>query len=162
MAKKSAVSGEYLITIDDTGSVKVSRTYDNVISSLREIAQLKGFEADSKWNTRQFGKKVVDDYGDGKLAEVGEYTIEREPSGTIKTYRVYDNVKGALREIADKAGFEYDNSWTTRQFGNKLVDFLNNPQSVDQPKKEEEPQKKKGCLGVLLLGLIGIIAYFVA
>lgn len=162
MAKKSAVSGEYLITIDDTGSVKVSRTYDNVIGSLREIAQVKGFEADPKWNTRQFGKKIVDEYGDGKLAEVGEYTIEREESGTIKTYRVYDNVKGALRGIADKTGFEFDNNWTTRQFGSKLVDFLNNPQTVEQQKKAEEPQKKKGCLGVLLLGLIGIIAYFVA
>ena len=39
-------------------------------------------------------------------------------------YRVYDNVKGALREIAEQEGFEYDNDWTTRQFGSKLMSFL--------------------------------------
>ena len=30
-----------------------------------------------------------------------------------------------LREIAEKEGFEYDANWTTRQFGSKLIDFLN-------------------------------------
>lgn len=97
-----------------------------------------------------------------KSAVSGEYIITIDDSGSVKTFRVYDNVKGALREIADKVGFEFDNSWTTRQFGNKLVDFLNNSQPTEQSKKVEEPQKKKGCLGILLLGLIGIVAYFVA
>ena len=35
-----------------------------------------------------------------------------------------DNTKKALREIAELVGFEYDNEWTTRQFGSKLIDFL--------------------------------------
>ena len=46
-------------------------------------------------------------------------------NGGIEIYRIYDNVKGALREIAEKEGFEYDPAWTTRQFGSKLVDFIN-------------------------------------
>lgn len=123
-AKKRALSGEYVITVEAEGSIRVSRIYDNVKDSLREIAKEKGLEVDPNWNTRQLGKKIVDDYGDGKLAEVGENTVVRETSGSIKTYRVYDNVKGALREVAESTGFEYDPAWTTRQFGSKLVDFL--------------------------------------
>ena len=46
-------------------------------------------------------------------------------NGNIEVYRVYDNVKGALREIAEKEGFEYDPEWNTRQFGRKLIDFIN-------------------------------------
>ena len=45
--------------------------------------------------------------------------------GSIEVYRVYDNVKGALREVAEKEGFEYDPDWTTRQLGSKLIDFIN-------------------------------------
>lgn len=123
-AKKRALSGEYVITVEGEGSIRVSRIYDNVKDSLREIAKEKGIEYDPNWNTRQLGKKIVDDYGDGKIAEVGENTVVRETSGSIKTYRVYDNVKGALREVAEAIGFEYDPAWTTRQFGSKLVDFL--------------------------------------
>lgn len=46
-------------------------------------------------------------------------------NGSIEVYRIYDNVKGALREIAEREGFEYDPNWNTRQFGSKLIDFLN-------------------------------------
>lgn len=123
-AKKRALSGEYVITVEGEGSIRVSRIYDNVKDSLREIAKEKGIDYDPNWNTRQFGKKIVDDYGDGRIAEVGENTVVRETSGSIKTYRVYDNVKGALREVSESVGFEYDPAWTTRQFGSKLVDFL--------------------------------------
>ena len=48
-----------------------------------------------------------------------------QESGSIEVYRVYDNVKGALREVAEKEGFEYDPDWTTRQLGSKLIDFIN-------------------------------------
>ena len=60
-----------------------------------------------------------------KSAISGEYMIGVLESGGIEVYRVYDNVKGALREIAEKEGFEYDPEWNTRQFGSKLIDFLN-------------------------------------
>ncbi len=60
-----------------------------------------------------------------KSAISGEYMLGVLESGSIEVYRVYDNVKGALREIAEKEGFEYDPEWNTRQFGSKLVDFLN-------------------------------------
>jgi len=60
-----------------------------------------------------------------KIVESGEYVVSIEDNGSIKVYRDYDNVKGALREIAEKVGFEYDNDWTTRQFGAKLIAHLN-------------------------------------
>ena len=60
-----------------------------------------------------------------KSAISGEYMIGVLESGSIEVYRVYDNVKGALREVAEKEGFEYDPEWNTRQFGSKLIDFLN-------------------------------------
>ncbi|MDE6808532.1 MAG: hypothetical protein K2J42_00355 [Muribaculaceae bacterium] len=55
---------------------------------------------------------------------MGEYTITKLASGSIETFQVFDNTKGALREIAEANGFEYDNNWTTQQFGNKLVNYL--------------------------------------
>ena len=125
MAKKSAISGEYIITIEDSGSVRVCKIYDNVKGSLREVAETKGFAYDPDWTTRQFGSKIIKEYGEGNMAEVGEYTIVKKDSGTIETYRTYDNTIGALREISAQIGFKADPNWNTRQFGSKLVDFIN-------------------------------------
>ncbi len=60
-----------------------------------------------------------------KSAISGEYIIQKEESGSVVVYRIYDNSKGALREIAEKIGFEYDKEWTVRQLGSKLIDFIN-------------------------------------
>lgn len=60
-----------------------------------------------------------------KSAISGEYIIQKEENGSIVVYRIYDNSTAALREIAAKVGFEYDKEWTVRQFGNKLIDFIN-------------------------------------
>ena len=125
MAKKSAISGEYIITVEDSGTVRVCKIYDNVKGSLREAAEAIGFEYDPDWTTRQFGSKLVKEHGDGRIAEVGEYTIVKRDSGTIETYRTYDNTKGALREIAAAVGFEINENSNTRQIGSKLVDFIN-------------------------------------
>ncbi len=48
-----------------------------------------------------------------------------EDNGSIRVYKTYSNTKGALREIAEEAGFTFDPDWTTRQFGTKLIDHLN-------------------------------------
>lgn len=60
-----------------------------------------------------------------KSATFEDYLISVEENGSISVYREYQNVKGALREVSEKIGFEYDSNWNTRQFGNKLVDELN-------------------------------------
>ena len=125
MAKKSAISGEYIVTVEDSGTVRVCKIYDNVKSSLRECAEAKSFTYDPGWTTRQFGAKLIKEFGEGNQAEIGEYTIVKRDSGSIETYRTYDNTKGALREIAESISFTFDPEWTTRQFGSKLVDFIN-------------------------------------
>lgn len=125
MAAKSVISGEYIIQQEEGGNIVVYRIFDNVKASLREVAELKGFQYDPEWNVRQFGRKLCKEYGDGKFAFVGCYVIHVLESGSIETYRTYDVQKEALREIAGKVGFEYDPEWTTRQLGSKLIDFIN-------------------------------------
>ncbi len=125
MARKSAISGEYIITVEDSGSIRVCKIYDNVKGSLREIAEQNNFEYDPKWNTQDFGRRIVKEFGDGKMAEIGEYVVTRRDKGEIETYRVYDKRKPALREIAEAIGFAFDPKWTTDQLGSKLVDFIN-------------------------------------
>lgn len=125
MAKKSAITGEYIITVEDNNSIRVCRIFDNVIASLREICQKEGMEVDPKWNTQQLGREVIKRFGDGTMAEVGEYVVTRRPSGSIETYRTYGNTLGALREIAAKIGFEIDPKWNTQSTERKLVDFIN-------------------------------------
>ena len=60
MAKiKNARSGEYMISQNAEGAIKVAKDYENDKAALREIAEKIGFEADPAWNTRQFGRKLM-------------------------------------------------------------------------------------------------------
>lgn len=65
-----------------------------------------------------------------KQASFGKYTIIVNDDNSIDVKKngafIADgNVKETLREISTLAGFNYDTGWNTRQFGAKLVDFLN-------------------------------------
>lgn len=126
MAKKSAIYGEYVVSVKDDGSIEVFRIYDNVKGSLREIAESKGFEYDPSWNTQQFGARLIKEFGEGSEAHVDNYVIVKKDNGHIDTYRTYENTKEALRSISSATGFELDSNWTTRQIGSKLIEFLNN------------------------------------
>ncbi len=125
MAQKSAISGEYIITVEDSGSIRVCRIFDNVMGSLKECAKSVGFAVDPKWNTQDLGRKLIKEYGDGTTAEIGEYSISRDSSGHVDTYRVFGNTIAILRQIASQVGMEQEATWNTRQLGNKLVDFVN-------------------------------------
>ena len=133
MAKiKNARSGEYMISQNAEGAIKVAKDYENDKAALREIAEKVEFEVDPTWTTRQLGRRLIENInGDTAktkeyaYAESGEYVIFQTEEGSIQVYRDYDNVKGALREISEKIGFEYDPTWTTRQFGSKLIEELN-------------------------------------
>lgn len=124
MPKKSATYGEYLIFQDQSGTIKVLRKFDNVIASLRAIANDVGFDYEDSWNTRSFGGKLVKEYGDNGVAQIGEYGVHILPSGSVQSFKIYSNTKGALREIAQEIGFDYDDNWNTRTFGSKLIDAL--------------------------------------
>ncbi len=125
MVKKSAVSGEYLIQIEDSGKVVVYQWFENVKGGLREAADAVGYTYDASWTTRQFGSKLCKEYGDGKCATVGNYVIRVKPDGGIEIYRMFENTKAVLREIAETLSFDIDPSWTTGQLGNKLVNVIN-------------------------------------
>lgn len=135
MAKKSAISGEYIITQEDNNTIRVCQIFDNVKGSLREAAKAVDFEYDPKWNTQQFGSKIVKEFGDGRTATVGEYTITKRDSGSIESYRVHGNTKAALRKIAEEAGLTPNPKWNTRTFGSVLIDYVNgdyNPNQVEE------------------------------
>ena len=55
-----------------------------------------------------------------KGAISGEYLIGVFENNSVVVYCVYDNAKGALREVAEEKKFQYDPNWTTRQLGNKI------------------------------------------
>lgn len=137
MAKKSAISGEYIITVEDSGSIRVCRIFDNVKDSLRECAKSVGFEVDPKWNTQSLGKKLIQQYGEDNAAEIGEYTITRTDSGHIDTYQVYGNSKRILLQIASEIGMPVKDGWNTRQLGNKVIDFVEGKFDPDTVVEEE-------------------------
>lgn len=135
MAKKSAISGEYIITQEDNGTIRVCQIFDNVKGSLREASKSVGFDYDPGWTTQQFGSKLVKEFGDGHSAEVGEYTIVKRDSGSIESYRVHGNTIAALRKIASETGLKAEPKWNTRTFGSVLIDFVNgdyNPDTVEE------------------------------
>jgi len=133
MAKiKNARSGEYMISQNAEGAIKIAKDFENDKAALREIADKLAFTVDPSWTTRQLGRRLIESINgeaaksqDYAFAEYEEYVIIQTEEGSIQVYRDYDNVKGALREISEKIGFEYDSKWTTRQFGSKLIDKLN-------------------------------------
>jgi len=139
MAKKSAISGEYIITVEDSGSVRVCKIYDNVIGSLRECADTMKFEYEAGWNTQTFGKKLVDAFGDGRIASIGEYTISRSDSGHIDTYRVFANTIRVLTEIGNEIGFPKKPNWNTRHYGSKMIDFISGNYTPETAEAETEP-----------------------
>lgn len=61
-----------------------------------------------------------------QVATTEEYIVVRYEDDAISVYNRYGNTKGALREIAEAQSFEYDPTWTTRQFGKKLIDAVDN------------------------------------
>lgn len=94
---------------------------DNVLSSLYEH-WLEFYVNRNKENNNKINNIIM---AEKKIASSGEYIITKHETGSIEVHRVYDNTKGALREIAEKIGFEYDPNWNTRTFGAKLIDELN-------------------------------------
>ena len=126
MARKSVIAGEYIIEIADNGHVDVLRVYSNAIEAMRDIAKEKNFPVDEKWNTQDFGRKLVKEFGDGKEAHFGDVVVKRLPTQKIEIYKEcgHGNVRKELCLISEKMGFPYEKSWNTQTLGSKLVDYL--------------------------------------
>lgn len=69
----------------------------------------------------QSGKTPVSEVKAGAFAIVkysdNSYSVQIDGN-------VCANSKGAMRQLAETIGFEYDKGWTTQQFGAKLSKFI--------------------------------------
>lgn len=123
---KSAIVGEYIIQVEQSGHVTVYRIYDNVKESLREIYNVRGLEYNDKWTTRQMGSNLIKQLGGDNSVTVGEYVVVKRNNGAIETYRDFGNgnVKEALRSLAKTVGMEVNPVWNTQTLGSKIIDFV--------------------------------------
>ena len=92
--KKSVIAGEYILSVLDNGSIEVCRSsdntkFENVKEALRQIAEQEDFEFDPKWNTRQFGNKLLNFIG-GE----GTNTTPDAPKGNKYTIEISLWAKG--------------------------------------------------------------------
>lgn len=99
------------LTLEQAGKVKKSATKADMESMISK-------KTDADTSASQFKKSAVS----------GDYTIGITPDNKVvvsKGGTVCDNAKGTMREISEMVGFKFETSWTTQQFGSKLVDFVN-------------------------------------
>ena len=97
--------------------------------------------------TPQVEKKHQTDTGAGVLAVIEmdslsviekkratflQYLIVQDCNNSVHVYWVegdkvqrFKNTLAALREVAEKTVFQFDEAWNTRYFGSKLIDFIN-------------------------------------
>ena len=94
------------------GRVTIYRVHptDSVKATLRELSEQHGFDYQTEWNTRNFGAKLIADFGGKTEALVGSYLIRKLDSGTIKVYRICDKVKNELVQIAEELEVEASGS----------------------------------------------------
>ena len=85
-----------------------------------------------------------------KQATYGDYVITKEDNGKIvvtKGGEVCPNSTRAMREISAQIGFSVDDSWTTQQFGAKLIAQLQgeiqSPAPVKETKVHTAPAEEK-------------------
>lgn len=131
MAKDSEIIGEFIVTIEDSGSVTVNRISKSTKEVLEKIWADGGMgEHPKTWNTQDLGRHILNDLCNGqKEATIGEYIIEREANNRINVLRTYSNTKKGLRECAETIGFDYHDNWDTRQLGRELIKFIKSKNS---------------------------------
>jgi len=124
MAKQSVIAGEYVLQIEDNGHVNVVRVPRNAKATMIKISEKKGFKYDPKWNTQYFGYALCKEFGDKWSVKFDDITITRQKDNKIEIFQECRPVKGALKEICEKMGFEYDYEWNTQYFGYRVVKYL--------------------------------------
>lgn len=77
-----------------------------------------------------------------KTATYAEYVINIKSNNSVAVFKdgiLCENTKAGLRDIAARAGFIYEDKWTTQQLGSKIIDFLNaNTSNSSQPCAQDE------------------------
>lgn len=78
--------------------------------------------------------------------KAGSFSIIKNSDGSYSVSideNICSNSKGAMRQIAEALGFEYDKAWTTQQFGAKLSRFIQeNTGAAEAAKAEAEKAKR--------------------
>lgn len=79
--------------------------------------------------------------------KAGSFSIIKNSDGSYSVSidgNICSNSKGAMRQIAEALGFEYDKAWTTQQFGAKLSRFIqeNTGAAESAPAQKDEPAQE--------------------
>lgn len=132
------------------GRVTIYRVHptDSVKATLRELSEQHGFDYQTEWNTRNFGAKLIADFGGKTEALVGSYLIRKLDSGTIKVYRICDKVKNELVQIAEELGIEASGSLV--QLAENVIKEVNRVPEPDGPTSVTIPQAAHPLLQKLL------------
>lgn len=119
------------LTLTASGLVKKSATR----------ADMETMLAGPSEGTAATGKTPVSEVKAGSFSIIknsdGSYSVSIDGS-------ICSNSKGAMRQIAEALGFEYDKAWTTQQFGAKLSKFImeNTGAAESAPAQKEEPAQE--------------------
>lgn len=76
--------------------------------------------------------------------KTGSFSIIKNSDGSYSVSidgSICSNSKGAMRQIAEALGFEYDKTWTTQQFGAKLSKFILENTGVEEATVAVEEDK---------------------
>lgn len=124
--KELVATDLYIVAIYDNKSIDVYDRYENAKGALRQIADENNFKYDESWNTRQFGKKLIDALGGGSPAIADEtYCVYTDAKGTVICGSKFEgSTKEGLRTVAAKYKIKYDETWNTQQFGKKVIEAL--------------------------------------
>jgi len=126
MIKQIAITEDYIVVRFENNSIDVYNRYGKAKEALREIAKEHLFEYNPDWNTRQFGKKLIDAIGSEAKAIVNDnYVVYIDTKGSIICGRKsQENTKEKLRMIVNKYSIPYEESWNTQQLGRKVIKHL--------------------------------------
>jgi len=131
--KQVATTEEYIVVRYEDDSIGVYNRYGNTKAALRKIAEEHGFEYNTNWTTRQFGKKLIDEVGNGAPAIAdNDYIVYIDANGAIICGERFEgDTKEGLRTIAEKYNIPYEKGWNTHQFGRKVIEYLLNTTTLD-------------------------------
>lgn len=121
---------------------------DSVKATLRELSEQHGFNYQKEWNTRSFGAKLIADFGGKTEALVGSYLIRKIDGGAIEVYRICDEVKNELIQIAEELGIEASRSLV--ELAENIIKEVNRVPETDGPAPVTIPQATHPLLQMLL------------
>ncbi len=126
--KRQASFKEYTVTIADSGSAEVYKLFMNAYKGLQELCAANNLDCPKGYAAGTLGNRILKELNGGDAnatsAVAGHYIISREPNDSIKVSKIYKNTSGALRELSELVGFDYDAKWGPRTFGNKVIDAI--------------------------------------